>query len=93
MVQVQSARKSNCTGCLELPETDWKLRGKAVRGFPKDSAHCGENNIMSSRSAYTSEVANHVRLFTDWRFIALARWDPSVPSAWNLLDAGAITLQ
>lgn len=27
-VQVQSARKSNCNGCLELPETVWKLRAE-----------------------------------------------------------------
>lgn len=34
VVQVQSARKSNCTGCLELPETDWKLRAE-LSGAPK----------------------------------------------------------
>lgn len=28
VVQVQSARKSNCSGCLELPETVWKLRAE-----------------------------------------------------------------
>lgn len=32
-MQVQSARKSNCTGCLELPETDWKLRAE-LSGAP-----------------------------------------------------------
>lgn len=38
VVQVQSARKSNCTGCMELPETDWKLRAElsgAPRGFTR----------------------------------------------------------
>lgn len=33
-MQVQSARKSNCTGCLELPETDWKLRAE-LSGAPE----------------------------------------------------------
>lgn len=28
VVQVQSARKSNCSGCLELPKTVWKLRAE-----------------------------------------------------------------
>lgn len=28
VVQVQSAGKSNCSGCLELPETVWKLRAE-----------------------------------------------------------------
>lgn len=36
VVQVQSARKSNCSGCLELPKTVWKLRAelsKAPKGL------------------------------------------------------------
>lgn len=37
VVQVQSARKSNCTGCLELPETDWKLRAE-LSGAPEGLA-------------------------------------------------------
>lgn len=40
VVQVQSARKSNCTGCLELPKTDWKLRAELSEGLPKESPGC-----------------------------------------------------
>lgn len=37
VVQVQSARKSNCSGCLELPETVWKLRAELSEA-PKGSS-------------------------------------------------------
>lgn len=100
-MQVQSARKSNCTGCLELPETDWKLRAE-LSGPPERLAGLcvclyvraplsrrEKNNIVLSCATclHMSKRANDMHLLPNAACVS----SPGLTTAWRR-PAGSLSV-